>query len=177
MKTSGSPQPLVGCWIRAKTGPARPSADRAIPTQSIARSASGSLLSFTHARAISTVRMISGTLIQKIARHERASISAPPPAGPITVAMPLQAVQVPMALPRSAPSKVAARIASDPGTSSAPANPWNARPAIRISTFGAIAQTIDVTAKPARPYMNIRRRPNWSPRLPPTSSSETSASR
>ena len=66
---------------------------------------------------------ISGRLTQKIARHDSASISAPPPAGPITVAIPVHAVQVPTALPRAAPSKVAARIASDPGTSSAPAKP------------------------------------------------------
>ena len=79
---------------------------------------------------------ISGMLTQKIARHDSASISAPPPAGPITVAIPVQAVQVPTALPRAAPSNVAARIASEPGTSSAPAKPCAARAPIRISEFG-----------------------------------------
>ena len=87
------------------------------------RSASGSTLSRTQRCAIHIVTRISGTLTRKIARQEIASISAPPPAGPITVAIPVQAVQVPTAFPRSAPSKVAARIASDPGTSSAPAKP------------------------------------------------------
>ena len=42
---------------------------------------------------------ISGRLIQKIARQEIVSISAPPPAGPSTVAIPVQAVQVPTAFP------------------------------------------------------------------------------
>ena len=69
------------------------------------------------------MKITSGTLTQKIARQEIASTTAPPPAGPITVAIPVQAVQVPTALPRSAPSKVAARIASEPGTSSAPVRP------------------------------------------------------
>jgi hypothetical protein len=69
------------------------------------------------------VAAIRGRLIQKIARQESASISAPPPAGPRTVAIPVQAVHVPTALPRASPSKVAATIASDPGTSSAPATP------------------------------------------------------
>lgn len=148
-----------------------------MPSQSISRPASGSELSLTAARATTSVTTISGTLIQKIARQESASTSAPPPAGPITVAIPLHAVQVPIALPRSAPSKVAARIASDPGTSSAPASPCSARPAISTSTLGARAQTTEVTPKPTRPAMNMRRRPNWSPSEPPTNSSETSASR
>ena len=120
---------------------------------------------------------ISGRLIQKIARQESASISAPPPAGPITVAIPVQAVQVPTALPRASPSKVAATIASEPGTSSAPAIPCRARAPIRNSVLGAIAQRTEVAPKPIRPMTKIRRRPNWSPSEPPTSSSETSASR
>ena len=80
-------------------------------------------------------------LTQKIARQELIPIRAPPPAGPSTVAIPVQAVQVPTALPRAAPSKVAATIASDPGTSSAPATPCRARAPIRNSEVGAIAQS------------------------------------
>ena len=66
---------------------------------------------------------ISGRLTQKIARQEIASTSAPPPAGPSTVAIPVHAVQVPTAFPRASPSKVEATIASEPGTRSAPATP------------------------------------------------------
>ncbi len=119
---------------------------------------------------------ISGMLTQKIARHESASTSAPPPAGPITVAIPVQAVQVPIAFPRAGPSKVAVRIAREPGTSSAPASPCSAREPIRIWLVGATAHITEVIAKPTRPRMNIRRRPNWSPSAPPTSSSATVAS-
>ena len=141
------------------------------------RSASGLTLSRTLRCAISIVTTISGTFTQKIARQEIASTSAPPPAGPITVAIPVQAVQVPTARPRSSPSKVAARIASEPGTSSAPAKPWRARAPIRTAVDGAIAQRIEVTPNRPSPRMKIRRRPNWSPSEPPTSSSETRASR
>ena len=66
---------------------------------------------------------ISGRLTQKIARQESRPIRAPPPAGPSTVAIPVQAVQVPTALPRSAPSKVAATIASEPGHQQRPGDP------------------------------------------------------
>src|SRR4051794_22360138 len=101
------------------------------------RKASGSRLSSTACRVSQTVAAISGRLIQKIARQEVSPIRAPPPAGPITVAIPVQAVQVPTALPRAAPSKVAATIANDPGTSNAPAIPCKARAAIKNSTVGA----------------------------------------
>jgi hypothetical protein len=123
------------------------------------------------------VTMTSGTLTQKIARHDRASISAPPPAGPSTVAIPVHAVHVPTAFPRAAPSNVAARIASEPGTSRAPANPCRTRAPIRNGLLGAIAHSTEVMPKRTSPAMNIRRRPNWSPSAPPTSSSETSPSR
>ena len=60
---------------------------------------------------------------------------------PISVEMPDQAVHRPTARPRASPSKVAARIASDPGTSIAPAIPCNARAPTRNSSVGAIAQS------------------------------------
>ena len=119
---------------------------------------------------------ISGMLTQKIARQEARPIRAPPPAGPSTVAIPVHAVQVPTALPRASPSKVEATIASEPGTSSAPAMPCRARAPIRKPELGATAQSADVAPKETRPATNIRRRPNWSPSDPPTSSSATSAS-
>ena len=174
-QTTGSPQPREGCSIRAKVGAPRPIAESAIPAQSMPRKASSSRLSSTEWRVSITVAAISGMLTQKIARQEVIPIRAPPPAGPITVAIPVQAVQVPTALPRAAPSKVEATIASEPGTSSAPVTPCSARAATRNSSVGAIAQRTEVKPKPIKPKTNIRRRPNWSPRLPPTSSSETNA--
>ena len=87
----------------------------------------------------------------KIARQEIRPTRAPPPAGPKTVAIPVQAVQVPTALPRASPSKVAATIASEPGTSSAPATPCSARAPIRNSSLGAAAQSSELTPKATRP--------------------------
>ena len=79
---------------------------------------------------------ISGTLIQKTKRHDRVSVRNPPAAGPAIVEIPLQAVQVPIARPLASPSKVAVTIASDPGTSRAPASPWIPRNAIRTPVLG-----------------------------------------
>ena len=79
----------------------------------------------------------------------------------------------PTARPRSSPSKVAARMASEPGTSSAPAKPCRAsRPDQDGRSSGAIAQRIEVTPNRPSPRMKMRRRPNWSPSEPPTSSSD-----
>ncbi len=111
------------------------------------RKASGSRLSSTECRVSATVAAISGRLTQKIARQESARPAPRPRPVRATVAIPVQAVQVPTALPRSAPSKVAATIASEPGTSSAPAIPCRARAAIRNSTVGAIAQSAEAGAE------------------------------
>ncbi len=150
-QTMGSPQPWDGCSIRAKTGPPRPAAESAMPAQSIPRKASGSRLSRTECSVRRMVTAISGRLTQKIARQEIAWTSAPPPAGPSTVAIPVHAVQVPTAFPRAAPSKVAATIAREPGTSSAPATPCSARAPISIPVVGATAHSAEVTPKAANP--------------------------
>ena len=83
---------------------------------------------------------------------------------------------MPIALPRAGPSKVAVRIASEPGTSSAPVKPCRAREPISISVVGAIAHITEVIPNPTSPMMKMRRRPNWSPSAPPTSSRDTVAS-
>ena len=74
-----------------------------------------------------------GTLIAKIARHDATSTSRPPTSGPMTNAIPLHAVQEPIAAPRSSRGNAATMSASDPGVSSAPNAPCSARP--RTSTL------------------------------------------
>jgi hypothetical protein len=121
--------------------------------------ASGSRLSATACRVSASVTMISGTLIQNTKRHESASVRNPPAAGPARVEMPLHAVHVPIARPLASPSKVAVRIASEPGTRSAPARPWRALSAIKTPVVGASAQRMEVAPKPTRPIAKTRRRP------------------
>src|SRR3954451_14693973 len=138
---------------------------------------SSSTDSSTAARTSASVASTNGTLIPKIQRQVAWSTSRPPPSGPITIAMPAQAVHVPIAAPRSSAGKVAVMTASEDGTSSAPAIPWSARAATSSSAVGASAQMTDVVPKPASPTAKIRRRPSRSPSEPPTSSKETSVSR
>ena len=113
----------------------------------------------------------------KIQRHDAWSTSSPPPSGPITIAMPPHAVHVPIAAPRSSGGKTAVMMASEEGTSSAPATPCSARATTSSSAFGASAHSTDVTPKPASPIENTRLRPSTSPSEPPTSSSAPSVSR
>ena len=113
----------------------------------------------------------------KIQRQETNSISAPPPSGPITNAIPVHAVHEPIAAPRSSPGNVAVISARLEGTSSAPAMPCSPRATISGTASGAIAHRADVSPKPTSPHTNTRRRPRMSPSEPPTRISEPSVSR
>ena len=75
--------------------------------------------------------------------------------------------QVPIALPRSASSKVAPMIASEHGINSAAPTPWMARARINCATVGDRPHQIDAAAKIAMPTTKMRRRPNRSPAAPP----------
>ena len=103
----------------ARPGRARPAARRGSRS---ARGASSSRLSGTPARTSHSVASTSGTLMAKIQRQETNSISAPPPSGPSTNAIPVHAVHEPIAAPRSSPGKTAVISARLEGTSSAPAD-------------------------------------------------------
>ena len=118
-----------------------------------------------------------GTLIRKIARQVHAPISHPPISGPVMNEMPLHAVHVPIAAPRSPPENAAVRIASEAGVSSAPARPWSPRKTISVVEVGAAAQSADATPKLATPIMNTRTSPKMSPSEPPTRMNDPSVSR
>ena len=113
----------------------------------------------------------------KIARQDSASTSQPPTSGPITNAMPLHAVQEPIAAPRTSRGNAATMSASDPGVSSAPNAPCSPRPITRTPMVGASAQMIDTPPNPATPTMKTRRSPNRSPSEPPMRMSDPSMSR
>ena len=116
------------------------------------------------------------TLTRNTQRHEATVTSAPPPSGPITVAIPVHAVHVPIAIARSCSANVSMISASVLGTSSAPATPWIARAAISTPLVGAAAHSSEQTPNAPVPIANTRRRPNRSPSEPPTSSSAESVS-
>ena len=68
-----------------------------------------------------------GTLMKKMLCHDTCSTSNPPITGPMAMARPDMAAQMPMAAPRSGPRNVAVMIESDPGSSMAAPRPWRAR--------------------------------------------------
>ena len=94
----------------------------------------------------------SGTMLTpKIHRQFSASTNTPPSSGPITKAVPVQAVQVPMARAWAAPEKRALIIASELGTRNAAPTPCRQRAATRTQPVGATAHNTEDTAKTARP--------------------------
>ena len=104
-----------------------------------------------------------------MARQPNDSVSSPPSSGPIAKAAATVAPQMPMAPARAVPVKSWASRAREEDSSTAPASPWVARPAIRTSADGATAHSTDAAANPARPPTNIRRRPTRSARVPAVS--------
>jgi hypothetical protein len=127
--------------------------------------------------ASASVTNTNGTLTAKIARQETRSTSCPPMSGPMMNAIPLHAVQEPIAAPRSPWSNAETSSASDPGVSSAPNAPCSPRPTTSTPMVGATAQMTDTAPNPATPIMKIRRSPNRSPSDPPMRISEPSISR
>jgi hypothetical protein len=109
--------------------------------------------------ASSSATAMNGRPMAKIHRQPRLSTSQPPTNGPTTAAIPLKAVQVPIALARSSGAKAAMITASDAGVSRAPNTPFSPRAAISASTVGAMAQPADATPKPAAPRTKTRRSP------------------
>ncbi len=90
--------------------------------------------------------------------------------------MPPRPDQAPTAAARSEPWKDDAMIARLPGVSRAPPTPCRARAATSISTLVASPQSNDATANHTTPMTNTRRRPNRSPREPPSRINEASVS-
>ena len=176
-QTSTLLQPTTGWRISASTGPASPKKVRTAPIQSSGTRATP-LFRVGTAIAISiSVIATNGTLIAKIRRQETASTRYPPISGPITTAIPDQAVQEPMAAPRSAAGNVAMMMARALGVSRAPNAPCNARAPIRNSMLGEMAHSSETRPKPPTPIENTRRSPKRSPSEPPTRISDPSVSR
>ena len=117
--------------------------------------------------ASGTSAIPTGTLSQKTHCHEMPSITAPPTSGPLAIAMPPTAPQIPSATPRRAAGNASERIVSVSGITSAPPRPCTARAAMSASIDGASAAAAEATVKSAIPNANMRRRPKRSPSAAP----------
>ena len=67
-----------------------------------------------------------GTLMKKMLCQETCSTSSPPTTGPMAIARPDIAAQIPMAAPRSRPLNVAVMMDKEPGRSMAAPSPCGA---------------------------------------------------
>ena len=100
-----------------------------------------------------------GTLIANTQRQEAWSTITPPSSGPAIVAMPPQAVHIPIAADRWPVGKAPTMIASALGVRSAPAAPCSARAAISTPIVGASAQATEKTPNAPTPIAKVRRSP------------------
>ena len=82
----------------------------------------------------------------------------------------------PNALGRSSVENAERMMPKPWGIISAAASPWVRRNTISTRVSGAIPLSSELTVKSAMPIMNSRRRPNRSPRRPPTTRPTASAS-
>ena len=103
----------------------------------------------------------SGTMLTpKIHRQPTASTRTPPSSGPITNAVPVHAVHVPIARDCAAPENRALIIASELGTRNAAPTPCRHRAATSTQPLGANAHSSDDTAKTTMPIRSTDSRPN-----------------
>src|SRR5947209_4578317 len=123
------------------------------------------------------VMAIGNIFMAKIQRQEALSTNTPPTRGPRMKEIPVQAVQVPIALPCGDPEKAEIIMASELGTSKAPAIPCRARAIIKKLLLGAIAHNSEAVPKPKSPRVKIRLRPSKSDNEPAIRISEPSVSR
>ena len=116
-------------------------------------------------------------LTPKIHRQFSASTNTPPSTGPTTKAVPVHAVQVPIARAWAVPVKRALIIASELGTRNAAPTPCRQRAATSTQPVGATAHNSEDTAKTVRPARSTLSRPNWSEMAPATRIRAPSVSR
>ena len=122
------------------------------------RSASGSRLSSTQRCAQPHRDHDQRHVDPEDERQENISISTPPPAGPITVAIPVQAVQVPTARPARLALEGRGEDRQRARDEQRAGEPLEPPAAIRTPLLGASAQRTEVTPKRPSPMMKIRRR-------------------
>ena len=126
-------------------------------------------------RAASTTASPTGTTSQKTDRHPANAVSAPPTSGPDAAPAPPIAPHAPSTAPRRPWGVAAVSRVRDRGAKTAAPTPWTVRAATRTPTVGARAAAVEPSVNTAMPTVNIRRRPNRSPRAAPPSRSAAKA--
>src|SRR5919106_2220298 len=157
------------------TSSTSPATDSSTPPGS-SRPGFGSRDSGTSHRTNATPIAITGMLMRNTEPHQNDSSSRPPTTGPITTASPTEAVQMPIALPRSSGSKTLLMIDNVEGITAAPPMPISARATISCSGDCAYADASDARPNRISPTTSIRLRPNRSPSSPNVKSRQAKTS-
>ncbi len=139
------------------------------PGGSSRRDVFGSFDSVTMKAVMTIPRMPIGTLTKKMLCQDTCSTRKPPTTGPMAMARPDMAAQIPMAAPRSLPVNVAVMIDSEPGRSIAAPSPCTARKATSCSVLPDRPHISEPTVNSPSPPMKNRFRPYRSPSAPPVS--------
>ena len=122
--------------------------------------------------------IVTGTLMKNTDPHQKCSSSQPPVIGPAATAMPLTALQMPIALARSVGSRnTLVRIASVAGKMKAAPTPISARPTISDPAEPTEPAYAEVAPNSTRPTISDRLRPNRSPSPPAASRRPVNTSR
>ena len=108
--------------------------------------------------------------------QETCSTRIPPTTGPMAMASPDMAAQIPMAAPRSFPLNVEVMMESEPGRSMAAPSPWSARKPTSIPVDPDSPHSRDPNVNTPSPAMKNRFRPYRSPSAPPVSMNEAKVS-
>ena len=147
--SSAAPNPCP-LSMSAQQSDARPTAASTAPIPS-SGSCESARDSGTWRTVIATATTASGTLMRNTHRHENASINQPPTNGPTALATPASPAHAPIARPRSTSWNAEPMIARLPGTSSAPAAPWNARAIASTVASDASAHATDASGERHEP--------------------------
>ncbi len=177
VSTAGWDKPNRCCSMRAYTAPVSPTALSTAPTTSTLARRSDRNSSCESLVVRYSVMANGAMLTPKIHRQPSVSTRTPPSSGPMTKAVPVQAVQVPIALPCRAPENRELIIASELGTRKAAPTPCRQRAATNTQPLGAKAHNSDETAKMTRPILSTTNRPKASEIAPATRISAPRASR
>ncbi len=109
-----------------------------------------------------------GTLMRKIERHPKVSVSTPPSPGPTMVPAATTLVRSPRTRPRSPGGKVVTAVAMIVAMNIDAPTPCRTRAAVRRGKVGARATSRDAITKIAKPVFRMRLRPTMSASRPDT---------
>ena len=167
--------PHASVWVMAKMIEPTPSVPMTTPSQSMLPVASGSRDSLNNFGPMIKTSKVRGTFNQKIARHEKRSITSDPTTGPTTAPSAPAAPAIPIGVDRLVGGNSGSITAKPAAIVIEPPIPCTTRAATNVHVPGASAHKIEPRPKIATPGRYTRLRPRLSASLPAASRNALSA--